>query len=75
MAKNIHIVPRQDGWGVLREGNARAGSVHSTQSQAINSGRDAARRDHVELVIHSENGRIRDKDSYGNDPFPPKDRK
>jgi hypothetical protein len=24
------------------------------------------------LVIHRPDGRIRDKDSHGNDPFPPK---
>ena len=30
---------------------------------------------HSELVIHGINGKIRDKDSYGNDPHPPHDRK
>jgi len=28
-----------------------------------------------ELVIHRPNGQIRDKDSFGNDPNPPRDRK
>ena len=27
------------------------------------------------VVIHGRDGKIRDKDSYGNDPIPPRDRK
>jgi hypothetical protein len=27
------------------------------------------------VVIHRPDGRIRDSDSYGNDPIPPRDRK
>ncbi len=72
MGKNVHIVPHSDGWAVKIEGNDRATSVHRTQEQAINAGRDRARRDETEILIHGENGRIRDRDSYGNDTFPPK---
>lgn len=70
--KNIHIVPHGDAWAVRSEGAGRAGSLHNTQRDAINRGRDQARRTEVELVIHRPDGRIRDKDSYGNDPYPPK---
>ena len=31
-----------------------------------------ARNQHSELIIHRQNGQIRDRDSYGNDPYPPK---
>lgn len=72
MGKNVHIVPHQEGWAVKIEGNERATSVHRTQEEAIDAGRDRARRDEAELLIHGENGRIRDRDSYGNDNFPPK---
>jgi hypothetical protein len=34
-----------------------------------------ALRERVEVVIHGRNGKIRDSDSYGNDPFPPRDRR
>ena len=30
------------------------------------------KQDRTELVIHGEDGRIREKSSYGNDPNPPK---
>jgi len=75
MSRNYHVVPRDDGWAVLREGADRAGSVHDTQSEAIDVGRERAIRDRGELIIHDQHGRIRDKDSYGHDPYPPKDTK
>jgi uncharacterized protein YdaT len=70
-----HVVPHADGWAVRREHADRASSVHDRQSDAINAGRNIARRERTELVIHGENGRIRDSDSFGNDPNPPTDRK
>ncbi|GBO87516.1 DUF2188 domain-containing protein [Marinobacter salsuginis] len=71
-SKNQHIVPHPDGWAVKGAGNQRASSVHDTQQQAIDAGRNVARSQGSELIIHRPNGRIRDKDSHGNDPFPPR---
>lgn len=73
--KDIHVVPHADGWATKREGAGRAGGVYDTKDEALRHGRDQARREHVELVIHGRKGRIQDSDSYGNDPFPPRDRK
>lgn len=70
--KNQHVVPHQGAWAVKGEGNKRATSVHETQQQAIDAGRDLARKQQSELVIHRPDGRIRAKDSHGNDSFPPK---
>lgn len=70
--KNQHVVPHGDGWAIKGAGNQKATSVHDTQKQAIDVARDIARNQQSELVIHRQNGQIRDKDSYGNDPFPPK---
>jgi len=73
--RDIHVVPHENGWARKKEGATRAGSVHGTQKEAIQHARSQAQRDRVEVVIHGKDGRIRDSDSYGNDPFPPKDRK
>ena len=73
--KNVHIVQRESGWGALREGGQRATQVDDTQPQAIKAGRQMARQGHGELLIHGQDGRIRARDSYGNDPCPPKDSK
>ena len=73
--KDIHVVPHDKGWARKKEGASRAGSVHRTQKEAQDVAREQARREHVEVVTHGKDGKIRDSDSYGNDPFPPRDRK
>lgn len=75
--RDIHVVPHDRGWATVKEGADRAGVVTGTQREAIERARDQARRENVEVVIHWENGKIRDSDSdsYGNDPSPPKDKK
>jgi uncharacterized protein YdaT len=72
VAKNQHVVPAGDRWGVRGAGNERLTSLHDTQREATQAAREIARHQHSEVVIHRPDGRIRDRDSYGNDPFPPK---
>ncbi len=72
MGRNQHVVPHQDGWAVRGAGNQRATSEHPTQAEAIDTGRQIARNQGSELLIHGRNGQIRERDSYGNDPFPPR---
>lgn len=73
--KNVHVVKRNDQWGTLREGGQRVSSQHDTQAEAIKAGRDMAREGKGELLIHGRDNQIRARDSYGNDPCPPKDKK
>lgn len=74
--RDIHVVPHAEkGWATRREGSDRVSSTHRTQSDAADAARDRAIRDKVEVVTHRRDGTIRDSDSYGNDPNPPKDRK
>lgn len=72
---NQHVVPRDGGWAVRGAGNSRVTSTHQTQNEAISAARNIAMNQRTEVVIHRPDGRIRDKDSYGNDPMPPRDRK
>jgi len=74
MGKNQHVVPVGDQWGVRGEGNSRLTSIHGTQRDAIADARDIARNQQSELLIHGRDGQIRDRDSYGNDPCPPRDK-
>lgn len=69
--RNQHVVPAGDEWGVRGEGNARLTSRHASQAEAERVAIEIARRHHSEVVIHRPDGRIRDRNSYGNDPFPP----
>ena len=69
--RNQHVVLHDDGWAVRGAGSQRATSIHRTQQDAIDAGREIVRNQSSELFIHGRDGRIRDRDSYGNDPFPP----
>ncbi len=73
--KDQHVVPHQDGWAVKGSGNSRATSIQPTQQKAIQDAVQIAKHQKSEVVIHGRDGKIRDKDSYGNDPCPPRDKK
>jgi hypothetical protein len=76
MTKRIHVTQRADGdWQARREIVSRAGSIHTTQEDAIAAARKTAQREGGEVVIHGRDGKIRDADSFGNDPHPPRDRR
>ena len=50
----------------------RASVVTDTQKEAINLGREISRNQRGELFIHGVDGKIRARDSHGNDPYPPR---
>ncbi len=72
----VHVVPHKSSggsdWQVKREGAQRASGTYSTQAAAENAGREIARNSSSEFYLHNREGAIRERDSYGNDPFPPK---
>ena len=70
---NQHIVPNSNGGWDLKAANSQRATKHfDTQRSAIDAGRQTAQNQHSELLIHGKNGQIRDRSSFGNDPFPPK---
>lgn len=71
MKKNQHVVPYNGQWAVKGEGNSRATKITSTQKEAIEIAKGTAKNNNSELIIHRPDGRIREKNSYGFDPFPP----
>ena len=72
--QDVHVSrnPGRSTWKTSRGGETI--SNHRTQANAAAAGRREAKREGVDLVIHGRDGRIRSKDSYGNDPLPPRDR-
>lgn len=70
---NQHIVPNGKNWQVKAEKATKATKNFNTQKAAIEYAKDIAKNQKSELVIHGKDGKIRDKDSYGNDPCPPRD--
>ncbi len=75
--KDYHVVPNKErgGWDIKKEGADRSSGFYERKSEAMDRGRDLAKENRSELVEHDRRGRIRDSDSYGNDPNPPRDRK
>lgn len=73
--KNQHVIPSGKDWAVKGEKNSRKTKITETKAEAIERARNIARNKKSELVIHNKDGKISDKDSYGNDPHPPMDKK
>ncbi len=73
--KNQYIVPTKGGWGVKGEGNSKLTAKTDTKAEAIKIGTNIAKNQQSELTILKKDGKIQNKNSYGNDPFPPRDKK
>jgi len=67
-----HVVPAGGKWVVRKAGSARSTETFNTQNEAITRAREIARNQGTELYIHGRDGKIRERDSYGRDPHPPK---
>lgn len=74
MSRDTHrVMPHPDGgWQVKRDGDERASHRTGTQADGISIAREISRNQGTELQIHRPDGRIRQSDSHGNDPNPPK---
>ncbi|WP_422648794.1 DUF2188 domain-containing protein [Cupriavidus sp. H18C1] len=69
MAGNVHVVPEAGGkWAVRIEDTDGTGPTYDTQQEAIASGTEAAQQAKVELIVHGRDGRICERNSFGNDP-------
>jgi hypothetical protein len=61
----IHTVKRDGVWQNLAEGSTRRiGSTYATKAEAQAAGRERARRDRTEHIIHNVNGTIGQRNSY-----------
>ena len=69
----VHTVPaegeRKGWWNKM---NGETLSKHRVKRIAVAAGRQFARQFKVEHTIHREDGEISEKNSYGNDAFPPR---
>lgn len=71
--KNVYVSPRKDGTtAVKKEGAKRASVVSGTKKEALQEGRKIAKKEQSELIVKGKDGKIQNKDSFGNDPHLPK---
>jgi hypothetical protein len=67
----IHTVYREGFWINEVEDGGQI-SRRETKERAVEVGREAAQARGTEHVIHDRDGTIAARNSYGNDPFPPR---
>ena len=75
---SVHVVPSRTQPGkfvVKEEGKPQPITRPASQSASIAKAVPIARQNKSEVVIHRRDGTIRDSDSYGRDPNPPRDKK
>lgn len=67
---DFNVYQAEDGkWRGKKQSASRASVVADTQADAFKQTRELAMRSGSEVSIHrGDNGKIRDKHSYGNDP-------
>ena len=59
-----HVVPYEGDWAVRREGNKRITSKHRRQDTAINKAKRLAKKYKADVIIHRQDGTIRDRINY-----------
>jgi hypothetical protein len=59
-------------WESKREGADRASTVTDTQAEAWNYSKQWAAETKGEALLKGRDGKIRERNTYGNDPYPPK---
>ena len=52
-------------------GGQRSSGHFDKKQDAVDRTREISKNQETELVIHNKDGKISEKDSHGNDPFPP----
>jgi len=71
-----HVVPNSEGtWSVKKGGAVKATKNFANKAEAEAFGRQVAKNQKAELVIHKKDGTIQNANSYGKDPHPPIDKK
>ena len=67
------MTKHDDGWAVKREGAERAIEVSDTKADAVERGREIAKKEAGELIIHKEKrNEIQKERTYRRDPYPPR---
>jgi Uncharacterized protein conserved in bacteria (DUF2188) len=61
---DVHTVKHGDGWANRAEGNDRVSNIAPTKVEAQAKGREMAIERGVEHVVHKEDGRIGERNTY-----------
>ena len=56
-SKRVHVISRDKGWALKKEGLSRATKIHQSKEAAVKSARKLVRRGH-DVIIHKKDGSI-----------------
>lgn len=70
--KNVETYHEDGQWKNRVQGNTRASNTAETKREAQAEGRRMAQKLEVEHIVKKVDGTIGERNSYGNDPHPPK---
>jgi hypothetical protein len=70
--QNVHVVPSAIGWQVKEASTGIVLATFTTQAEATAYATRIAQMRKKEVFIHRPNGQIRERNTFGKDPFPPK---
>ncbi|MDN3240995.1 DUF2188 domain-containing protein [Glycomyces tritici] len=73
--KSVETYHEGGQWKNKVTGNTKASNTAATKKDAVSKGKAQAKDLGAEHVIKNKDGKISQKNSYGNDPNPPKDKK
>jgi hypothetical protein len=68
----VWVSPSGDDWKVRSVGAERAIGIFGTKAEAVERARKVAVNKEAELLVQNGDGTIGWRNSYGNDPFPPR---
>ena len=63
----VHTVFKGGQWVNEVEGDGASGVGYANKEEAVAAGRGRAKQDTTEHVIHNQDGKIGERNSYGND--------
>jgi Uncharacterized protein conserved in bacteria (DUF2188)/TIR domain len=66
--ERYHVIRRDTGWSVKRQGSSRARSIHKTQQEAIEAAKQITLKNKpAEIVVHRADGTIQSREQLNNE--------
>lgn len=64
--RHQHIVPREEGWALKKGRSNRVSFTFDTKRDALQKGKDLAKKQETVLVVHGKDGRVQQHLNYSN---------
>ena len=62
--KTLHVIPFNDQWALMEEGNKAPIQIHESRELAVIYGSNQALNEQTEVAIHNDDGTVHNRESY-----------